>query len=135
MCTRTRSWGRRGRRFALEGIADNLNSTFEAVKGAVFLNEEIVVLLQRTVGAVRLSMARFRPDGSYVSNSFSVLGLPSAMQIHEGMTLGGNQVFVLDATRILALDRGFAYVVERERRGHQSGPGLGGLERECATGL
>ena len=26
------------------------------------------------------------------------------------MTLAGNQVFVLDATRILALDRGFAYV-------------------------
>ena len=42
--------GTAGRRFALEGIADNLNSTFEAVKGAVFLNEEIVVLLQRTVG-------------------------------------------------------------------------------------
>ena len=36
--------GTAGRRFALEGIADNLNSTFEAVKGAVFLNEEIVVL-------------------------------------------------------------------------------------------
>ena len=84
MCTRTRKLGTAGRRFALEGIADNLNSTFEAVKGAVFLNEEIVVLLQRTVGAARLSMARFRPDGSYVSNSFSVLGLPSAMLIHGG---------------------------------------------------
>ena len=43
--------GTAGRRFALEGIADNLNSTFEAVKGAVFLNEEIVVLLQRAGGA------------------------------------------------------------------------------------
>ena len=126
--------GTAGRRFALEGIADNLGSAFESVKGAVFLNEEIVVLLQRTVGAARLSMARFRPDGSYVSNSFTVLGLPSEAD-PRGMTLAGNQVFVLDATRILALDRGFAYVCERERRGHQSGPGLGGLERERATGL
>ena len=99
--------GTAGRRFALEGIPDN--SPFEAVKGAVFLNEEIVVLLQRTVGAARLSMARFRPDGSYVSNSFTVLGLPSEAD-PRGMTLAGNQVFVLDATRILALDRGFAYV-------------------------
>ena len=101
--------GTAGRRFALEGIADNLNSTFEAVKGAVFLNEEIVVLLQRTVGSARLSMARFRPDGSYVQNSFSVLGLPSDAD-PRGMTLAGNQVFVLDTARILALDRGFAYV-------------------------
>ena len=101
--------GTAGRRFALEGIADNLGSAFEAVKGAIFLNEEIVVLLQRTVGAARLSMARFRPDGSYVQNSFSVLGIPSEAD-PRGMTLAGNQVFVLDATRILALDRGFAYV-------------------------
>ena len=101
--------GTAGRRFALEGIADNLNSTFEAIKGAVFLNEEIVVLLQRTVGAARLLMARFRPDGSYVQNSFSVLGIPSEAD-PRGMTLAGNQVFVLDATRVLALDRGFAYV-------------------------
>ena len=36
--------GTAGRRFALEGIADNFGSAFEAVKGAVFLNEEIVVL-------------------------------------------------------------------------------------------
>ena len=98
-----------GRRFALEGIADNLNSAFESVKGAVFLNEEIVVLLQRTVGESRLSMARFRPDGSYVSNSFSVLGTPGDAD-PRGMTLAGNQLFVLDAMRILALDRGFAYV-------------------------
>ena len=42
-------------------------------------------------------------------NSFSVLGLPSDAD-PRGMTLAGNQVFVLDATRILALDRGFAYV-------------------------
>ena len=40
--------GTAGRRFALEGIADNFGSAFEAVKGAIFLNEEIVVLLQRT---------------------------------------------------------------------------------------
>ena len=127
MCTRTRSWGRRGRRFALEGIADNLNSTFEAVKGAVFLNEEIVVLLQRTVGKARLSMARFRPDGSYVQNSFSVLGIPSEAD-PRGMTLAGNQVFVLDATRILALDRGFAYVSSENVAVTSGGPGLGGLE-------
>ena len=101
--------GTAGRRFALEGIADNLGSAFEAIKGAIFLNEEIVVLLQRTVGAARLSMARFRPDGSYVSNSFSVLGTPGDAD-PRGMTLAGNQVFVLDAARILALDRGFAYV-------------------------
>ena len=54
-------------------------------------------------------MARFRPDGSYVQNSFSVLGTPGDVD-PRGMTLAGNQVFVLDATRILALDRGFAYV-------------------------
>ena len=99
--------GTAGRRFALEGIPDS--SPFEAVRGAIFLNDEIVVLLQRTVGAARLSMARFRPDGSYVPNSFTVLGLPSDAD-PRGMTLAGNQVFVLDATRILALDRGFAYV-------------------------
>ena len=102
--------GTAGRRFALEGIADNLNSAFEAVKGAVFLNEEIVVLLQRTVGAARLSMARFRPDGSYVSKLVHRVGNAFARQIRRGMTLAGNQVFVLDAMRILALDRGFAYV-------------------------
>ena len=101
--------GTAGRRFALEGIADNLNSTFEAVKGAVFLNEEIVVLLQRTVGEARLSISRFRTNGSYVQNSFSVLGTPSDAA-PRGMTLAGNQVYLLDATRILALDRGFAYV-------------------------
>ena len=80
--------GTAGRRFALEGIADNLNSTFEAVKGAVFLNEEIVVLMQRTVREARLSMARFRPDGSYVSNSFTVLGLPSDA-VPRGNDTGG----------------------------------------------
>ena len=99
--------GTAGRWFALEGIADN--SPFETVRGAIFLNDEIVLLLQRTVGESRLSIARFRPDGSYVSNSFSVLGIPSDAD-PRGMTLAGNQVFVLDATRILALDRGFAYV-------------------------
>ena len=98
-----------GRRFALEGIADNLNSAFESVKGAIFLNDEIVLLLQRTVGDARLSIARFRPDRSYVSNSFSVLGTPSDTD-PRGMTLAGNRVFVLDTARILALDRGFAYV-------------------------
>ena len=96
-----------GRRFALEGIADN--SPFESVRGAIFLNDEIVLLLQRTVGESRLSIARFRPDGSYVSNSFSVLGTPPDAD-PRGMTLAGNRVFVLDAMRILALDRGFAYV-------------------------
>ena len=94
-----------GRRFALEGIADNLNSTFESVRGAIFLNDEIVVLLQRTVGAARLSIARFRPDGSYVSNSFSVLGTLSDTD-PRGMTLAGNQVFVLDAARLLGVGQG-----------------------------
>ena len=51
------------------------------------------------------------------------------------MTLAGNQVFVLDATRILALDRGFAYVSSENVAVTQCGPGLGGLERERATGL
>ena len=99
--------GTAGRRFALEGIPDN--SPFETVRGAIFLNDEIVLLLQRTVGAARLSIARFRPDGSYVSNSFNVLGLPSDVD-PRGMTLAGNWVYLLDAARILALDRGFAYV-------------------------
>ena len=71
MCIRTRSWGRR---FALEGIPDN--SPFEAVRGAIFLNDEIVLLLQRTVGTARLSIARFRTNGAYVEDSFSVLGTP-----------------------------------------------------------
>ena len=101
--------GTAGRRFALEGIADNLNSTFEAVKGAVFLNEEIVVLLQRTVGEARLSIARFRTNGAYVDHSFSVLGVPSDTD-PRAMTLAGNWVYLLDAARVLALDRGFAYV-------------------------
>ena len=99
--------GTAGRRFALEGIADN--SPFETVRGAIFLNDEIVLLLQRTVGEARLSIARFRPDGAYVSNSFNVLGLPSDVD-PRGMTLAGNWVFVLDAAQLLALDRGFAYV-------------------------
>ena len=99
--------GTAGRRFALEGIPDN--SPFEAVRGAIFLNDEIVVLLQRTVGAARLSIARFRTNGAYVSDSFNVLGLPSDAD-PRGMTLAGNWVYLLDAARVLALDRGFAYV-------------------------
>ena len=101
--------GTAGRQFALEGIQDDLDSAFEEVRGAIFLNDEIVVLLQRTVGEVRLSIARFKPDGAYVSNSFTVLGTPSDAD-PRGMTLAGNQVFVLDAQQVLALDRGFAYV-------------------------
>ena len=99
--------GTAGRRFALEGIPDN--SPFEAVRGAIFLNDEIVVLLQRTVGAARLSIARFRTNGAYVSDSFNVLGVPSDTD-PRGMTLAGNWVYLLDAARLLALDRGFAYV-------------------------
>ena len=38
------------------------------------------------------------------------VGNPLGRVDPRGMTLAGNQVFVLDATRILALDRGFAYV-------------------------
>lgn len=100
--------GTAGRRFALEGIPDN--SPFETVRGAIFLNDEIVLLLQRTVGESRLSIARFRSDGAYVSNSFNVLGLPSDVD-PRGMTLAGNWVYLLDAMRLLALDRGFAYVL------------------------
>ena len=101
--------GTAGRRFALEGLTDDLESLFEEVRGAIFLNAEIVVLMQRTVGDARLSIARFRPDGSYVQNSFSVLGLPSDAD-PRSMTLAGNQVFILDDDRLLALDRGFTYV-------------------------
>ena len=101
--------GTAGRPFALEGLTDDLESLFEEVRGAIFLNAEIVVLMRRTVGDARLSIARFRPDGSYVENSFSVLGLPSDAD-PRGMTLAGNQVFILDDDRLLALDRGFAYV-------------------------
>ena len=99
--------GTAGRRFALEGIPDS--SPFEAVRGAIFLNDEIVVLLQRTVGEARLSISWFRTNGSYVQDSFSVLGTPADAD-PRGMTLAGNQVFILDAARALALDRGFAYV-------------------------
>ena len=101
--------GTAGRPFALEGLTDDLESVFEEVRGAIFLNAEIVVLMRRTVGDARLSIARFRPDGSYVENSFSVLGLPSDAD-PRGMTLAGNQVFILDDDQLLALDRGFAYV-------------------------
>ena len=101
--------GTAGRRFALDGVPDDLDSLFEAVKGAVFLNDEIVILMQRTIGDARLSIARFKPDGGYVPNSFTVLGTPDGVD-PRGMTLAGNQVFILDATRLLALDRGFAYV-------------------------
>ena len=99
--------GTAGRQFALEGIPDN--SPFEAVRGAIFLNDEIVVLLQRTVGEARLSISRFRTNGSYVQDSFNVLGTPSEVD-PRGMTLAGNWVYLLDAARVLALDRGFAYV-------------------------
>ena len=99
--------GPAGRRFALEGIPDN--SPFEAVRGAIFLNDEIVLLLQRTVGDARLSIARFRTNGAYVDHSFNVLGLPSDVD-PRAMTLAGNWVYLLDAARVLALDRGFAYV-------------------------
>ena len=99
--------GTAGRPFALEGIPGN--SPFEAVRGAIFLNDEIVVLMQRTVGERRLSIARFRPDGAYVENSLSVLGLPVDVD-PRGMTLAGNWIYVLDASKALALDRGFAYV-------------------------
>ena len=99
--------GTAGRRFALEGIPDN--SPFEAVRGAIFLNDEIVVLLQRTVGEARLSISRFRTNGAYVEDSFNVLGVPSDTD-PRGMTLAGNWVYLLDAARVLALDRGFAYV-------------------------
>ena len=99
--------GTAGRRFALEGIPDS--SPFEAVRGAIFLNDEIVVLLQRTVGEARLSISRFRTNGAYVDHSFSVLSVPSDTD-PRGMTLAGNWVYLLDAARVLALDRGFAYV-------------------------
>ena len=57
-----------------------------------------------------MSIARFKPDGAYVPDSFTVLGTPDDTD-PRGMTLAGNQVFILlDATRLLALDRGFAYV-------------------------
>ena len=101
--------GMAGKAFVLEGGPDDLDSLFEEVRGAIFLNNEIVVLLRRTIGEARLSIARFRPDGSYVPNSFSVLGTPKDTG-PRGMTLAGNQVFILDAARVLALDRGFAYV-------------------------
>ena len=100
--------GTAGRRFALEGLTDDLDSFFEEVRGAVFLNAEIVVLMQRTVGEARLSIARFRPDGSYVPNSFTVLETPSDAD-PRAMTLAGNQLFILEEDRLLALDRGFAY--------------------------
>ena len=111
--------GTAGRRFALEGIPDN--SPFETVRGAIFLNDEIVLLLQRTVGDSRLSIARFRPDGSYVDHSFNVLGLPSDVD-PRGMTLAGNWVYLLDAARILALDRGFAYVSSENVAVTSAGP-------------
>ena len=105
--------GTAGRQFALEEIRDDLDSSFEAVKGAVFINDEIVVLMERSfehpVDRKRLSVARFRPDGGYVENSFSVLALPADVD-PRGMTLAGNRVYVLESRRLLALDRGFAYV-------------------------
>ena len=39
-----------GRAFVLEGIPDDLDGLFEEVRGAIFLNDEIVVLLRRTAG-------------------------------------------------------------------------------------
>ena len=101
--------GTAGRRFALDGVPDDLDSLFEAVRGAIFLNDEIVVLMQRTTGEARLSIARFKPDGGYVPNSFTVLGTPDGVD-PRGMTLAGNRVYLLDTAQLLALDRGFAYV-------------------------
>ena len=106
---RTRKLGTAGRRFSLDGVPDDLDSLFEAVRGAIFLNDEIVVLMQRTTGEARLSIARFKPDGGYVPNSFTVLGTPDGVD-PRGMTLAGNRVYLLDTAQLLALDRGFAYV-------------------------
>ena len=97
-----------GRQFALETIADDIDSLFEEVRGAAWINDEIVVLLERTVRDARFSVARFKADGSYVQDSFVVLGLPSDAD-SRSMVLAGQTVFVLDDTRLLALDRGFGY--------------------------
>jgi len=101
--------GTAGRGFALEGIPDDFESPFEEIRGAVFLNEEIVVLLCCTVTSPRLSIARFKPDGAYVPQSFTRLGIPSDTD-PRAMSLAGTRVFVLGNTHLLALDRGFAYV-------------------------
>ena len=42
------------------------------------------------------------------------------------MTLAGNWVYLLDAARVLALDRGFAYVASENVAVTSAGPGLGG---------
>ena len=51
------------------------------------------------------------------------------------MTLAGNWVYLLDAARVLALDRGFAYVESENVAVTSAGPGFGGVERERALGL
>ena len=109
MSIRTRSWGQQAGDLRLTAYRTTWTACLKRFKGAVFLNDEIVILMQRTIGDARLSIARFKPDGGYVPNSFTVLGTPDDVD-PRGMTLAGNQVFVLDAARLLALDRGFAYV-------------------------
>ena len=69
-------------------------------------------------------------------DSFQRVGNVPADADPRGMTLAGNQVFILlDAARALALDRGFAYVASENVAVNSAGSGLGGLERERATGL
>ena len=108
-CIRIRSWGPQAGGSRSTAYPMTWTVLFEAVKGAIFLNDEIVVLMQRTTGEARLSIARFKPDGGYVPNSFTVLGTPDGVD-PRGMTLAGNRVYLLDAAQLLALDRGFAYV-------------------------
>lgn len=100
-----------GQAFDLEGIGDDVQSPYQRVQGALILNDEIVVVLRRRVGAVRLAIARFKPNGEYIANSFLVLTTPPDFigTPIGGAALADNRVFLL-ASQLYGYDRGFAYI-------------------------
>lgn len=100
-----------GQSFDLEAIGDDLQNPYQQIEGALMLNDEIVAILKSRVGTARLAIARFKPDGEYIANSFMALTTPSGF---GGTNIGGavvadNRVFLLES-QLYGYDRGFAYV-------------------------
>ena len=99
--------GTAGRWFALEGIADN--SPFETVRGAIFPKRRDCIAAAADGRGVAVIDCAVQTGRIVCVELVQCVGVAFGRR-SRGMTLAGNQVFVLDATRILALDRGFAYV-------------------------
>ena len=95
MCTRTRSWGRQAGGSRSKGY--RITAHLKRFKGAVFLNEEIVVLAAADGwgGAVIDCTVQDRTDRMCRTRS-ACWGTPADAD-PRGMTLAGNQVYLLDA--------------------------------------